>query len=263
MVRRIVGWALLLVACSDDTAGGGTTSTSSAGGTTSSGAGSEASTPTTSDPTTTEGSSADTSSSSSSSSDGTTGEASPCNCAPGEVCVELASDACGDPHVPSTHCAQAARACEGVEFTCDSACGWDTCGGPGCIGVGGEVCGVPSDGIVCSVPQLLCNLFLQSCAGGEKCTTWDSNGDQAYDATRCAPVADAPVPVGDVCTFEATRWSGIDDCVVGAMCLTESPGDPTGICRAACLGNPYDASCEDPAMTCVLDAEWFGWCLPG
>lgn len=212
----------------------------------------------TSDPTSEGSSSADTSSSS----QGTTGETLPCGCAPGEVCIESSSDACGDPHVPTTRCSQIASACEGVEFTCESACGWETCGGPGCIGLGAEVCGVPSEGIVCGTPFLLCNLFDQSCAEGEKCTTWDSNADQAYDATRCAPVAEAPVQVGGVCTFEGTRWSGIDDCVVGAMCLTESPGDPTGICRAACLGNPYDASCEDPAMTCVLEGEWFGWCLP-
>jgi hypothetical protein len=257
-MRRVFGWSLLSIACSDETASNGTTTSSGAEESTSSGANPSASS--TSEPTTEGSSSADTSGSSSS--DGTTGEALPCGCAPGEVCIELSSDACLDPHLPITYCSQAALACEGVAFTCDSACGWDTCGGPGCLGVGAEVCGVPSQGIVCHVPQLLCNLFAQGCSRGEKCNSWDSDGDQAYDATRCSPAAEAAVPVGGACTFEGTRWNGIDDCVVGAMCLTENPGDPTGICRAACVGNPYGASCEDPTMTCVLEGEWFGWCLP-
>lgn len=153
--------------------------------------------------------------------------------------------------------------CVDDEFVCESECGWETCGGPGCAGFGEQVCGVASEGIVCQTPMLACDLFAQSCPRGEKCTSWDNDADQLFNATRCSPVDAAPAPVGGACTFEGSPYSGIDDCVVGAMCLLTDPEDDTsGICRAACIGNPYNASCDDPEMTCVLEEDWFGWCVP-
>lgn len=265
MHRWVFAWGLVLAACGDDDVAGGDADTSGAdasasnGDDTSSGASASLSASSTSGPTSADdSSSADASSTASS----TTGEMLPCGCGPDEVCIEHASDACADPPTPITSCVVPPASCDGVAFACDSACGWDTCGGPGCVGMGAEVCGVPSEGIVCGGGLLTCNLFDQDCPRGEKCTSWDSNADGEYNATRCSPLSETPVAVDGVCTFEGSRFSGIDDCESGAKCFPINPDDATGICRAACEGNPYAASCADPSMTCVLEGDWFGWCLP-
>lgn len=265
-MRWIAGVTFLVVACGDDGATVDTTiadSTSSATSTSTTDADTTDATTSSADSSSGESLSSTTVDASSSTEEsGTTGEALPCSCAPTETCIELSTDACGDPHTPSTHCSETPAACEGIEPVCDTECGWEICGGPGCIGPGVDVCGTASTGFVCGSGGFSCNLFLQNCNLGEKCTSWDSNGDQAYDNTRCAPEVKNPVAVGGVCTFEGSRWSGIDDCVTGAMCLTEMPGAKTGICRAACEGNPFNASCDDPETTCVLEDDHFGWCLP-
>lgn len=139
------------------------------------------------------------------------------------------------------------------------------CGGPGCVGLGVEVCGVASEGFVCVGAGFTCNLFLaeQACQREEKCASWSSDGDDTFDATRCAPIAKDTAGLGEPCVFEGTPYSGIDNCELGAMCLLVDPADDTsGVCRAACVGDPYEATCDDPGMTCVIEGEYFGWCLP-
>jgi hypothetical protein len=115
---------------------------------------------------------------------------------------------------------------------------------------------------VCGGFTTTCNLFAQDCAEGDKCTSWANDGGDAFTDTKCVPVENDPVAVGDPCTSEGSHVSGVDDCELGAMCLSEDPTATEGICRAACEGNPFDASCADPAMTCVLEGTYFGWCLP-
>ncbi len=265
MVRVLAVSALVLAACSSDTTVGATDAVSSTDATSSS-SGADGSTASATSGMSMSSTSTATgtqdSSSSEGSADSSTGEPLPCGCLPGEVCVQTASDACNDPPIPNVTCMPPPPSCDGVGFRCDSACGWDVCGGPGCIGVGAEVCGLSSEGIVCGSGGWQCNLFAQTCPRGEKCSSWDASGAGVYGSTRCVPVVDAPVPVGGVCTFEGGRFTGIDDCELGAKCLPENPDDPTGLCRAACLGNPYEASCADAAMTCVLEGDFFGWCLP-
>jgi hypothetical protein len=254
----------VLGGCADDVASGdettGETSTSSSTSETSSSVG-ESESSSTAEPSTSESSSSS-SADTSSSGESSTGEALPCGCALDEVCIERTTDACGDPHVPITACITPPASCTGDDFVCDSACGWETCGGPGCIGLDVEVCGAVSEGTVCGTGGFACNLYADSCPEGEKCTSWDNDGDQTFNGTRCAPIDPAPVPIGSECTFEGSPWSGIDNCDLGAMCLVMNDGDITGICRAACVGNPYDASCDDPEMTCVIEEDFFGWCLP-
>jgi hypothetical protein len=115
---------------------------------------------------------------------------------------------------------------------------------------------------VCGGFTTNCNLFTQDCGEGERCASWDGDGEGEYDRTRCAPIDDRPAQLGEPCVSEVSHLTGIDDCAEGMMCLSDDPTETAGICRAACLGNPFDASCEDPEMQCVQDEWFFGWCLP-
>jgi hypothetical protein len=192
---------------------------------------------------------------------GTTGEPSPCDCADTEICIEISTDGCFEPHTPNTYCMPLPDACAEEPLECDNECGWEICGGPLCSGAG-EVCGHPSPGFVCGGFSTQCNLFAQDCMKGDKCSSWANDGTEQFNTTRCAPIAENPIPVGGACTSESSHLSGIDDCVLGAMCLSDDPTATEGICRAACIGNPFDASCADPQMQCVLEGDYFGWCLP-
>jgi hypothetical protein len=195
------------------------------------------------------------------SSAGTTGDFPLCDCAADEVCVETGTDGCIEPHSPNLSCVPLPEACVGRALACDTECGWELCAGPRCSGAG-EVCGEVSAEFVCGGFDITCNLFTQDCNEGEKCASWDHDGDGELSSTRCAPIAKAPVPIGGACVWEGTHLSGIDDCEPGAMCLSDDPAPTMGICRAACVGNPFDASCTDPEMQCVLEDWYFGWCLP-
>lgn len=211
-----------------------------------------------------------TTSSSSSSSDGATTTGEPvvaCDCGPDEICVLHPTDSCPPldlPYIPSTECVPTPEACDGLEPACDTECGWELCGGPACHGFfDGEVCSTPTQGFLCSGSgSFQCNLFTQDCPRGEKCTSWSSDLDEVFDATRCAPVEPDAVPIGGACTVENSGVSGVDDCELGAMCLDVDPETLTGICRSACVGNPYGASCKDPAMQCSVMGEIFAWCMP-
>ena len=252
---------LALAGCGDDGTGASAEDTTSGASTSSSGV--EASTDESGSSTTAETTSVDPSASSESGdASSSSGEAPLCDCADDEVCIEIATDGCIDPHIPNLQCMALPSACAGGELECGTECGWEICSGPSCGGLGGEVCAAVSPGFVCGGFDLSCNLFTQDCDRGEKCTSWDSDTDGAFDDTRCTPVVERTVPVGGTCTVEGGPTSGIDDCEAGAMCLDYDPKTSTGICRAACTGNPFAASCDDPEMQCVLEGDYFGWCLP-
>lgn len=253
--------AIALVVCACGSSGDGSDGGSSSGpGSTSSDP--ESSSAAADDGVVPESSSSGGESSDGGSSTGTTGAELPCGCAANEICVETSTDGCFDPHMPNTACVPLPAACDGVDPVCDTECGWEICAGPLCGGPGVDVCGVASDGFVCGGFTFTCNLFAQDCAEGEKCTSWDSDADGKYDNTRCGPVTEPAVAVGDPCTSEVSHLSGIDDCEAGAMCLSDDPMETAGTCRAACEGNPYAASCADAGTTCFLDTWFFGWCVP-
>lgn len=266
-MRRFAGLVWVIVACGDDVGGvasgdDGSSSPSSSAGSTTDSDGASASgashSSTTADATTSTG--GDTSGAA----DSTTSAAEPCGCEPGEVCIEHTTDACTVPHTPNTHCIPLPDPCADAALECDSQCGWHLCAGPGCLGAGVEVCGALSEGFVCRAGGFACNLYAaEPCPMGEKCASWSSDGDDTFDATRCSPLTDVSPAIGEPCIFEGSPYSGIDNCEAGAMCLLVDPSDQnSGRCRAACVGDPYDATCVDPAMTCVIEGDYFGWCLP-
>lgn len=106
-----------------------------------------------------------------------------------------------------------------------------------------------------------CDLWVQDCPEGEKCTVWANDGGNAWNATRCVPVVDEPGGPGDPCTVEGNAVSGLDTCAVGALCWDVDPETNEGVCREYCQGDESNPFCEDPETQCGGPRN-FPLCLP-
>jgi len=129
--------------------------------------------------------------------------------------------------------------------------------------------GTDSTGSVFVVPKedlgfsFMCDIFTQNCPVGEKCTAWANDGSGSWNATKCVPIADDPVGVGEPCQVEGSGTTGIDDCELGAMCWDVDPKTNEGVCRGFCLGQESDAHCENPHEACSFSGSGaIVLCLP-
>jgi len=102
--------------------------------------------------------------------------------------------------------------------------------------------------------SLECDVFAQDCPEGQKCTAWADDGGDAWNATKCAPVAETPGAPGDACLVEGGAVSGIDDCDRGAMCFFVDPDTAAGTCTRLCTGTA-DAPVCPQATTCVISND--------
>ncbi len=97
---------------------------------------------------------------------------------------------------------------------------------------------------------------------GEECRPWSNDGGDAWTATRCVPLSDEAVGVGETCiTEEFGPVSGYDNCGEQSMCFGVDPMSLAGTCVAYCQNydNPF---CEDPTTTCVQgNSESIAVCL--
>jgi len=109
-----------------------------------------------------------------------------------------------------------------------------------------------------------CDMFAQDCPEGEKCMPWANDGSNAWNATRCSPIADNPGQPGDSCAVEGSGVSGLDDCDIGAMCWDVDPETNVGVCQAMCTGDESNPICENPDTTCIIVNDGaIVLCLPG
>ena len=99
-----------------------------------------------------------------------------------------------------------------------------------------------------------CDIYLQDCPEGEKCTIWANDGGNIPNANRCVPIADDPGAPGDPCVVEGSPYSGLDDCELGSWCLDPDPKTLEGECIAFCLGDERNPTC-DPGFACVINAR--------
>jgi hypothetical protein len=90
------------------------------------------------------------------------------------------------------------------------------------------------------------------CPEGEKCMPWANDGGDAWNCTRCSPLADNPGQPGDECSVEGSGVSGIDDCDVGSMCWDVDPETNMGTCVAMCTGDEASPWCKDPGTDCFI-----------
>jgi hypothetical protein len=105
-----------------------------------------------------------------------------------------------------------------------------------------------------------CDPFTQSCPAGQKCMYWANDGGGSWNATRCTDVAPNADEVGEPCTVEGSGTSGIDSCVLGAMCWDVNPETNEGTCLELCMGSESEPICADPAMMCAGRGPFL--CLP-
>jgi len=106
-----------------------------------------------------------------------------------------------------------------------------------------------------------CSPFAQDCAEGLKCAPFSSTGTDALDATKCVPIPRDPDAIGQPCTVEGNKGSGLDSCDLGAMCWDIDEQTLTGECVAQCAGTPDNPEC--PAdQTCLFLNDVSGLCAP-
>lgn len=107
-----------------------------------------------------------------------------------------------------------------------------------------------------------CDVWTQDCPRGEKCMPWANDGGGRWNATRCSPIDPNPHDVGESCTVEGSGVSGIDDCVLGAMCFYVDESNE-GECIAFCEGNEAEPTCDDACTYCNITGEGIlTLCLP-
>lgn len=105
-----------------------------------------------------------------------------------------------------------------------------------------------------------CDFFSQDCPAGHKCMPWANDGGGAWNAFRCSPVADDPIPVDGTCHVEGSATSGLDDCEFGALCYGVDPETLEGTCAPMCIGSVEEPFCADPGRYCYISGA--GTILP-
>jgi hypothetical protein len=105
-----------------------------------------------------------------------------------------------------------------------------------------------------------CDPYTQNCPAGQKCMYWANDGGGSWNATGCFDVAPNADAVGEPCTVEGSGTSGIDSCVLGAMCWDVDPETNEGTCAEMCQGSHADPFCSDPSTICAGRGPYL--CLP-
>jgi hypothetical protein len=129
------------------------------------------------------------------------------------------------------------------------------------IGDSTEVSGTESSGGFIDDPDggsvygSSCNVWKNDCIAGDKCTPWSNDGTNAWNDTRCSPVARDAAPVGASCVVEFGPTGGVDDCDVGSMCFHVDPTTNEGVCVAFCTGTRATPTCADPLQVCSITHE--------
>lgn len=110
---------------------------------------------------------------------------------------------------------------------------------------------------------IACDIWAQDCPVGQKCMPWAYDGGNAWNATKCTPLAPRPGAPGDPCKVEESAVSGLDDCDAASMCWGVDPDTGVGYCVAFCVGSWDRPTCEDPDTTCsVLNNGVLTHCYP-
>ncbi|MEM9458949.1 MAG: ribulose phosphate epimerase [Myxococcota bacterium] len=107
-----------------------------------------------------------------------------------------------------------------------------------------------------------CDLWLQDCPKGEKCTPSSTDGTN-WDYWRCVPVVDDPGAPGEPCIVEENPWSGLDDCDQDSMCVYVDARTLEGTCLARCVGDEVAPMCEESNSSCSIPGDGIvAVCIP-
>lgn len=107
-----------------------------------------------------------------------------------------------------------------------------------------------------------CDVWLQNCPEGQKCTPYSQDGHGDWDSLRCVPITPTPKNAGEPCVFlDNDYFSGIDNCDRGLSCWSDGP-EWTYICMPLCEGTSEAPLCA-PGYSCLINsAGVLPICLP-
>ena len=98
----------------------------------------------------------------------------------------------------------------------------------------------------------MCDPMLQDCPEGEKCTAYSTDGDgppaAPWNANKCVP-ATGSGQEGDSCDIEGGKYTGMDNCDVGLICLQTDDDGKGGACVSFCESG---MTCANPDAQCAV-----------
>lgn len=127
----------------------------------------------------------------------------------------------------------------------------------------------------CDVPPPECDVWLQDCAAGEKCSAYGQNAiEEIKWSTICTAVAQSPAKLGEPCVAQAPDFeygdgpgvhSGIDNCDAGLKCWNLD-ADHHGTCHPLCTGSVDAPVCGENKHCFALDdseeaTHWIDLCF--
>lgn len=108
-------------------------------------------------------------------------------------------------------------------------------------------------------PPAQCDVWVQDCSVGEKCTAAGPPPLEA-DSIACAPIVSDPAQLGEPCQVLVDGHLGPDTCDLGLYCHDVDPLDQKGTCIPLCTGDfaapicPLDQACLKLDLPLCLDA---------
>lgn len=94
-----------------------------------------------------------------------------------------------------------------------------------------------------------CDAQVQDCPMGQKCTAVSIMEGAPWGGNKCVPVMGTG-EVGDPCDVQDGKYTGIDNCKVGTICLLTDDEGKGGVCVEFC---DESSNCPDtPTASCVV-----------
>lgn len=92
-----------------------------------------------------------------------------------------------------------------------------------------------------------CDPLKQDCGEGEKCTAVAKTEGTPWDYNKCVPAPGEGL-AGDLCDVQDNKYSGLDNCAEGLLCMLTDPDGKGGVCIEFCSPESTctmsDATCE-------------------
>ncbi|HFE45730.1 MAG TPA: hypothetical protein ENJ18_09610, partial [Nannocystis exedens] len=93
-----------------------------------------------------------------------------------------------------------------------------------------------------------CDPKSQDCPEGEKCTAVSQTEGEPWEVNVCVPVS-GEGGLGDPCDIEGGKYTGLDDCGLGYICLLTDEEGNDGSCVEFCDSNMI---CPNSGAKCVV-----------
>ncbi|MCA9695556.1 MAG: ribulose phosphate epimerase [Myxococcales bacterium] len=93
-----------------------------------------------------------------------------------------------------------------------------------------------------------CDPLSQDCPEGEKCTAVSMTDGEPWEINVCKPI-NGTGQLGDTCDIEGGKYTGVDDCDLGYICLLSDDEGMGGTCVEFCDAN---MNCPNTGVQCQV-----------